>query len=74
MRERLVYGTDMGFDKPMYRVTFRILESQDEHFYEIEQFDYHWSLNGFGLSDETLKQVYQGTATKLLGARSEHGG
>jgi uncharacterized protein len=72
--ERLVYGTDMGFDKPMYRVTFRILESQDEHFYEIEQFDYHWSLNGFGLSDETLKQVYQGTATKLLGARSEHGG
>ena len=27
--ERLVYGTDMGFDKPMYRVTFRILESQD---------------------------------------------
>ena len=71
---RLVYGTDMGFDKPMYRVTFRILESQDEHFYEIEQFDYHWSLNGFGLSDETLKQVYQGTATKLLGARSEHGG
>ncbi len=72
--DRLVYGTDMGFDKPMYRVTFRILESQDEHFYEIEQFDYHWSLNGFGLSDETLKQVYQGTATKLLAARAEHGG
>lgn len=72
--QRLVYGTDMGFDKPMYRVTFRILETQDEHFYEIEQFDYHWSLNGFGLSDETLKQVYQGTATKLLAARGEHNG
>ncbi len=72
--QRLVYGTDMGFDKPMYRVTFRILETQDEHFYEIEQFDYHWSLNGFGLSDKTLKQVYQGTATKLLTARGEHGG
>jgi predicted TIM-barrel fold metal-dependent hydrolase len=37
---RLVYGTDMGFDKPMYRVTFRILESLDEPFYETEQFDY----------------------------------
>ena len=72
--QRLVYGTDMGFDKPMYKVTFRILETQDEHFYEIEQFDYHWSLNGFGLSDETLKQVYQGTATKLLAARAEQGG
>jgi len=66
---RLVYGTDMGFDQPMYRVTFRILESLDEHFYEIEQFDYHWSLNGFGLSDETLKQVYHANATKLLAAR-----
>jgi predicted TIM-barrel fold metal-dependent hydrolase len=72
--ERLMYGTDMGFDKQMYGVTFRILESQDEHFYEIEQFDYHWSLNGFGLSDETLEQVYQGTATKLLAARAAHGG
>jgi len=66
---RLVYGTDMGFDQQMYRVTFRILESLDEHFYEIEQFDYHWSLNGFGLSDETLRQVYHANAAKLLAAR-----
>ena len=71
---RLVYGTDMGVEKPMYRVTFRILESLDEHFYEIEQFDYHWSLNGFGLSDEILKQVYYSNATKLLAARTDHAG
>jgi predicted TIM-barrel fold metal-dependent hydrolase len=69
---RLVYGTDMGFEKPMYRVTFRILESLDEHFYEIEQFDYHWSLNGFGLSGDTLQQVYHDNAAKLLAARTEH--
>jgi predicted TIM-barrel fold metal-dependent hydrolase len=68
--DRLVYGTDMGFDKSMYRVTFRILESSDEHFYEIEQFDYHWSLNGFGLDDEILKQLYHSNAAKLLAARS----
>ena len=68
--DRLLYGTDMGFDKPMYRVTFRILESLDEHFYEIEQFDYHWSLNGFGLSDDTLKQLYHANAEKLLAART----
>jgi uncharacterized protein len=67
--DRLVYGTDMGFDKAMYRVTFRILESLDEHFYEIEQFSYHWSLNGFGLSDAILKQVYHENAAKLLAAR-----
>jgi uncharacterized protein len=66
---RLVYGTDMGFDKPMYRVTFRILESTDEHFYEIEQFGYHWSLNGFGLSGDVLNQVYQDNAAKLLAGR-----
>jgi uncharacterized protein len=67
--DRLVYGTDMGFDKPMYQVTFRILESLDEHFYENEQFGYHWALNGFGLSDEILRQVYRENAAKLLAAR-----
>jgi predicted TIM-barrel fold metal-dependent hydrolase len=67
--DRLVYGTDMGVDKEMYRVTFRILESLDEHFYENEQFGYHWALNGFGLSDAILQQVYRANATKLLASR-----
>jgi len=70
--DRLLYGTDMGFDKPMYRITFRILESLDEHFYESEQFNYHWSLNGFGLSDSTLEKVYQSNATKLLSRMQLH--
>jgi predicted TIM-barrel fold metal-dependent hydrolase len=67
--DRLVYGTDMGFDKPMYHTTFRILESLDEHFYETEQFGYHWSLNGFGLPDGVLKRVYHENAAKLMAAR-----
>ena len=67
--DRLVYGTDMGIDKTMYQVTFRILESLDEHFYEVEQFSYHWSLNGFGLSDEILRNVYRENAAKLLAGR-----
>jgi uncharacterized protein len=67
--DRLVYGTDMGFDLPMYRTTFRILESLDEHFYEIDQFSYHWSLNGFGLSDAVLQRVYRENAAGLLAAR-----
>lgn len=68
--DRLVYGTDMGFDKAMYRVTFRILESQDEHFYETEQFGYHWPLYGLGLGDEVLQRLYHENAAKLLAARS----
>lgn len=64
--DRLVYGTDMGFDKPMYQITFRILETADEHFYETEQFGYHWSLNGFELSDSILKRVYHDNAARVL--------
>ena len=67
--DRLVYGTDMGFDKAMYRITFRILESLDEHFYEIDQFSYHWSLNGFGLNDAILQQVYRENAARMLASR-----
>ncbi len=68
--DRLVYGTDMGFDKPMYRTTFRILETEDEHFYEVDQFGYHWPLNGFALPDPILQQVYHDTAAKLLASRT----
>ena len=67
--DRLVYGTDMGVDNAMYRVTFRILESWDEHFYETDQFSYHWSLNGFGLGDGILKQVYHENAARVLAGR-----
>ena len=66
---RLLYGTDMGFEKSMYRVTFRILETLNEHFYETEMFSYHWSLNGFGLSDEILQKVYRANAEKILTSR-----
>jgi predicted TIM-barrel fold metal-dependent hydrolase len=67
--DRLVYGTDMGFDQSMYRITFRILESRDEHFYETDQFSYHWPLYGLGLTDEILKRVYHDNAAKLLASR-----
>ncbi len=65
-QDRIIYGTDMGMDEGMYKITFRILETEDEHFYENEQFGYHWALNGFGLSEETLKKVYKENALKVL--------
>jgi predicted TIM-barrel fold metal-dependent hydrolase len=64
-QDRLLYGTDMGFDKSMYETTFRILESNDEHFYNIDLFGYHWALYGFGLSDEVLEKIYKKNAEKI---------
>ena len=65
-QDRLLYGTDMGYDLHMYATTFRILESNDEHFYETELFDYHWPLYGFGLKDRVLKKIYRDNALKFL--------
>jgi hypothetical protein len=58
---RILYGTDMGYDEEMYRTTFRILETADEHFYHF-QFGYHWYLNGFNLPDTLLKKIYRDNA------------
>lgn len=65
-QDRLLYGTDMSFSPHMYATTFRILESNDEHFYEIDLFNYHWPLYGFGLKDKVLKKIYRENALKIL--------
>ena len=65
-QDRLVYGTDMHFNMAMYRLTFRILESEDEHFYALDTFGYHWPLYGFGLDDQVLKKVYRDNALKII--------
>ncbi|PHN07232.1 amidohydrolase [Flavilitoribacter nigricans DSM 23189 = NBRC 102662] len=65
-QDRLVYGTDMGTDPEMYRTTFRILESEDEHFYDHNISSYHWSMNGYGLPPEVLEKVYRDNALRIL--------
>jgi len=65
-QDRLLYGTDMGLDPEMYRTTFRVLETEDEHFYAPQLFIYHWPLHGFALPDEVLKKVYAENASRLL--------
>jgi len=65
-QDRLLYGTDLGFNPGMYRTTFRILESEDEHFYDHSVFPRHWSLNGLGLSDDILEKVYRTNAKNLF--------
>ena len=65
-QDKLLYGTDMTFDPAMYRTTFRILESNDEHFYATDLFGYHWALNGFGLPKNILKKIYHDNAARIL--------
>jgi predicted TIM-barrel fold metal-dependent hydrolase len=64
--DRLVYGTDMGVDESMYKTTFRILETEDEHFYDRQISGYHWAMHGFGLSKEALSKIYRQNAVKIL--------
>jgi predicted TIM-barrel fold metal-dependent hydrolase len=65
-QDRLVYGTDMRYDREMYRLTFRVLESADEHFYAWEHFSYHWPLYGLALSDGVLRKLYRENALEIL--------
>jgi len=65
-QDKIVYGTDMGMNASMYRITFRILESADEHLYEFDQFGYHWPLYGLHLPAAVLKKVYSTNALKIL--------
>lgn len=65
-QDRLVYGTDMGFDEHMYLTTFRILESADEHFYEQSTFNYQWALYGLNLPKEVLEKLYYKNAERIM--------
>jgi predicted TIM-barrel fold metal-dependent hydrolase len=69
-QDRLVYGTDMRFSVPMYRYTFRVLESADEHFYDWSHCNYHWPLYGLALREPVLEKIYRGNALKILQVRS----
>jgi predicted TIM-barrel fold metal-dependent hydrolase len=72
--DRVLYGTDMAYTRPMFRTTFRILETLDEHFYEWDPelqtttgaFAYHWPLYGLGLPDDILKKVYGANARRIF--------
>jgi predicted TIM-barrel fold metal-dependent hydrolase len=64
-QDKIVYGTDMGFDVEMYRTTFRILETSDEHFYD-NRFSYHWPLNGLDLPKDVLEKIYNENTVRLL--------
>lgn len=65
-QHKVVYGTDYHPTEKLYGTTFRILETADEHFYEIDLYGYHWALHGLNLSDEALRKIYSENARKIL--------
>lgn len=50
----------------MYRMTFRVLETTDEHFYMTNLLEYKWPMYGLGLSTEVLKKIYSLNADKII--------
>jgi predicted TIM-barrel fold metal-dependent hydrolase len=65
-QDRIVYGTDMGRAVDMYRITLRLLETNDEHIYD-DRFGYHWPLHALDLQDQVLGKIYRTNALKILG-------
>ena len=73
-QDRLLFGSDVGYDitKPLkyatdiYEISFRLLESSDEHIYMHDLFKYHWPLYGLHLSDQVLKKLYKENAQKIF--------
>jgi len=77
--DRVVYGTDVSYNVPFFTTSFRILETEDEHFYErgkVEtanfNFNYHWTLNGFGLPDDVLNKIYHDNAVNIFKKAQEN--
>ncbi len=64
--DRIVWGTDQGYSLSMYRNTFHIWQTLDEHFYAWDVSNTPYPLSGVGLSDATLKKFYRDNALAIL--------
>lgn len=62
-QDRIIFGTDNYPDRDMYKLMWRVLETEDEHFYDDRA--YHWALNGIGLGDDVLHKIYHDNAVKI---------
>lgn len=61
-KDRIVFGTDMGREKRMYQIHWRLLESADEYI----PGRVGWRYYGLELPDSTLQALYQDTAKKIF--------
>ena len=61
-KDRIVFGTDMGRDKSMYQIHWRLLETADDYI----PGRVGWRYYGLELPDLTLKALYRNTAKKIF--------
>ncbi len=61
-KDRIVFGTDMGRQKSMYQIHWRLLETDDEYI----PGRVGWRYYGLDLPDATLKALYRDTALKAF--------
>lgn len=67
--DRILFGTDLGYDPAMYRIHYRFLETTDESFdYSTEEAppQGRWQIFGLGLPDDVLRKVYADNARRLI--------
>ena len=67
--DRILFGTDLGYDPEMYRVHYRFLETMDESFdYSTDETppQGRWQIHGLGLPDDVLRKVYADNARRLI--------
>lgn len=66
--DRILFGTDLLPEVPMYRLYYRFLETEDEYF----EYPTHasrqgrWNIYGIHLPEDVLRKVYRENALKLL--------
>ena len=57
--DRILFGTDQGYDPEMYRIHYRFLETWDESFdYSTDEVppQGRWQIHGLGLPDDVLRR------------------
>lgn len=67
--DRILFGTDLGYDPGMYRIHYRFLETMDESIdYSTDEVppQGRWQIHGLGLPDEVLRKVYAENARRLI--------
>lgn len=62
---RVLFGSDMGMDKGMYRSWWRLLESADEYM----EGRISWRYYGLELPENVLKALYRDNASRILNNR-----
>ena len=67
--DRILFGTDVGVDPTWYRIYYRFLETEDEHFnYDVAEVpgQGRWRIYGLYLPADVLEKVYRLNALRLL--------